>query len=152
MIELRCVRLQTLRDVSPKSRSARTVAAHTFLENHTCAPRADAAEKNAIFERVMSSLPATIAHRIIKAGGSGPWDRTSFVSSSEDRTTRDSKPAEAAVARDKQRELRMVARDSASHATLMPVAIRRARHILRAGGGRHSNVSDTFSVSVSYNR
>jgi len=62
------------------------------------------------------------------------WDKdTLCFIEVKTRTTRDVKPAEAAVDRDKERELRLVCpRLSSPDATLVPVPLRCAGHILRS--------------------
>jgi putative endonuclease len=70
------------------------------------------------------------------------------------RTTRDFKPAEAAVDRDKQRELRMMAQDFLRN---MPPSCQWRFDVLaiyyEAGGGAAFELfQNAFSVSVSYNR
>ena len=60
----------------------------------------------------MSSLPATtVLHIIAENSTLSDGTKTLSVLSVKTRTTRDVKPAEAAVDHDKQRELRLVARD-----------------------------------------
>jgi Holliday junction resolvase-like predicted endonuclease len=158
----RCIQFRCLPDASPKLLSAHWTGWPLTLfrpKTYPYTSALDGAEKKRLTSIFAGRVTSSFARNYRSPHHRGEldlvgWDKDvlCFIEV-KTRTTRDFKPAEAAVDRDKQRELRMMARDFLRHT---PPSCQWRFDVLatyyEAGGGAVFELfQNAFSVSLSYN-